>query len=161
MNNRLLVILAIIGSSFLFSSEKYNRIYLMEFENVNSNFTINNLSKALPDIIIENFEFRGDLTVEYLKSIDPYFPDKKINIDKKNALIINGRFITKDENLDIEIEMYDLSTWDMLQKKSFYCPIDDIACVHDAFLITINKMLEEYITLHEELKARRNIYSNQ
>ena len=23
------------------------------------------------------------------------------------------------------------------------------------------KMLEEYITLHEELKARRNIYSNQ
>ncbi len=68
MNNKLFIILPLITLSFLFSTEKYNYIYLMEFENVNSDFTINNLSRALPDIIIQNFEFRGDLIIEYLQN---------------------------------------------------------------------------------------------
>ena len=42
--NRLFIILITILSSLLFSREDYNRIYLMEFENVSSDFTINNSS---------------------------------------------------------------------------------------------------------------------
>ena len=48
----------------------------MEFENVNSEITINNLSRALPDIVIQNYEFRGDLSVGYLDTIEPYFPNE-------------------------------------------------------------------------------------
>ena len=80
MNNRLFIILITISTSFLFCREDYTRIYLMEFENVNSDFTINNLSRALPDIVIQNYEFRGDLTVEYLDSIDHYLPKELIRM---------------------------------------------------------------------------------
>ena len=121
----------------------------MEFENVNSDFTINNLSKALPDIIIENYEFRGDLSVEYLKTIDPYIPDANKDV-KNNALIINGRFLSNNNDIDIEIELYDLSTWELLGKKSFYCSIEDMACIHDAFLITVEDILNDYIMAEEE-----------
>ena len=74
----------------------------MEFENVNSDFTINNLSRALPDIVIQNYEFRGDLTVEYLDSIDPYLPKESSDNLKSDGLIINGRFSSSDEDVDIE-----------------------------------------------------------
>jgi len=158
MDNRAFTILIAILCSFLFSKEEYNHIYLMEFENVNSDFTINNLSKALPDIVIENYEFRGDLSVEYLKTIDPYIPDANKDV-KNNALIVNGRFLSNDNDIDIEIELYDLSTWELLGKKSFYCSIEDMACIHDAFLITIEKMLSKHIMSEEimEFEIGKNI----
>ena len=71
----------------------------MEFENINSDFTINNLSRALPDIVIENYEFRGDLIIEYLTNMDPYLP-KNDSENKVDALIINGRFSSNDKNVD-------------------------------------------------------------
>ena len=76
----------------------------MEFENVNSDFTIDNLSRALPDIVIKNYEFRGDLTVEYLTNVDPYLPNSELK-NKEDVVIINGRFISSDKNVDIEIEL--------------------------------------------------------
>ena len=149
MNSRLFTILILALSSFSFSAEEYDHIYLMEFENVKSDFTINNLSKALPDIIIQNYEFRGDLTVEYLSNIEPYIPDNSLK-EIDNAIIVNGRFMPHDDDLDIEIELYDLSSWGLLGRKSFYCPIQDMTCIHDAFLIIVEDMLSDYILAEEE-----------
>ena len=115
---------------------------------MNSDFTVNNLSKALPDIVIQNYEFRGDLTVEYLNSVEPYLPES--DSKKDSAIILNGRFMSNDDDIDIEIELYDSSTWGLLGRKSFYCPIQDMICIHDAFLITIEEMLGEYILAEEE-----------
>ena len=138
----------------------------MEFENVDSDFTINNLSRALPDIVIQNYEFRGDLSVGYLDKVDPYFPKESNNTAKQSGLIINGRFSSSKEEVDIEVELYDLSTWDMLGKKTFYCPIDNMTCIHDAFLIIVDELLEDYIIAEEERKiapgehvTKRIIYS--
>ena len=105
-------------SSLLFSKEEYSHIYLMEFENVNSDFTVNNLSKALPDIVIQNYEFRGDFSVEYLNNIDLYLP-KDDSEKTEDAIILNGRFLSTDDDIDIEIELYDLSTWGLLDKNLF------------------------------------------
>ena len=138
----------------------------MEFENVSSNFMINNLSRALPDIVIQNYEFRGDLSVEYLDSIDPYNPQESKNNFQDKSLIINGRFSSSDEDVDIEVEIYDLSTWELLGKDSFYCPIDNMLCIHDAFSIVIDELLQDYIIAEEERNigigsnvTRRIVYS--
>ena len=55
-----------------------------------------------------------------------------------------------DDDLDIEIELYDLSSWVLLGRKSFYCPIQDMTCIHDAFLIIVEDMLSDYILAEEE-----------
>jgi len=122
----------------------------MEFENVSSDFTINNLSRALPDIVIQNYEFRGDLSVGYLDSIDPYNPKESKETPENKGLIINGRFSSSEEDVDIEVELYDLSTWDLLGKDSFYCPIENMVCIHDAFSIIVDELLEEYVMAEEE-----------
>ncbi|SVD02901.1 uncharacterized protein METZ01_LOCUS355755, partial [marine metagenome] len=43
----------------------YNTIYLMEFENMQNEFTNSHLTEALPDLIKENYKFREDIQVEY------------------------------------------------------------------------------------------------
>ena len=135
---------------------------------MNSDFKIDNLSRALPDIIIQNYEFRGDLTVEYLDNIEPYFPDHHMHVNKHSAIIINGRFLSNDEDVDIEIELYDSITWELLGKQSFYCPMKDMTCIHDAFLITVQDMLKTYILVEEEREigpeksiSKRIIYSKE
>ena len=150
MNKRVFIILITVLISFLFPRESYNHIYLMEFENVNSDFTINNLTRALPDIVIQNYEFRGDLTVGYLDTIEPHFPKDSKHHNENHGLIINGRFGAFEGDVDIDVEVYDLSTWSLLGKKSFYCPEEDMVCIHDAFLIVINELLDQYIVAEEE-----------
>ena len=150
MNNKIFIILTVMLTSLLFSKEEYSHIYLMEFENVNSEITINNLSRALPDIVIQNYEFRGDLSVGYLDTIEPYFPNEYKDNRAISGLIINGRFSLSDSDVDIEVELYDLSTWDLLGKESFYCPVENMSCIHDAFLIVIDELLEDYILAEEE-----------
>ena len=149
--NRHFIILITILCSFIFSNN-YKHIYLMEFENVDSDFTINNLSRALPDIVIQNYEFRGDLSVRYLDRIDPYFPNDFKDKSQQSGLIINGRFSSSEDDVDIEVELYDLSNWDLLGRKSFYCPSDNMVCIHDAFSIVVDELLEDYIFPEEELR---------
>ena len=39
---------------FIHASQGYNTIYLMEFDNINNEFTNSHLKEALPDLIMEN-----------------------------------------------------------------------------------------------------------
>ena len=84
----------ILSSTFLLADSGYNTIYLMEFENVNSDFTVNSFKTALPDLIIENYSFRNDIVVEYAQNISPY--ERTVNYNN-TSLIVNGKFKTEDD----------------------------------------------------------------
>ena len=62
--------------SFLTAEQGYNTIYLMEFENLQNDFTNSHLKEALPDLIRENYKFREDIHVEYAGDIRPYLEQK-------------------------------------------------------------------------------------
>ena len=47
----------------LIADSGYNTIYLMEFENMQNDFTNSHLTEALPDLIKENYKFREDIRV--------------------------------------------------------------------------------------------------
>ena len=120
----------------------YNTIYLMKFENISSDFSINSFTRAFPDLIIENYAFREDINISYAEN-NPNYESKIDNPDK--SLIVNGRFKTDEERIDIDIELYDLKNWDLLSKKSFYCSKQDFICIHDAFLITIEELISPFL----------------
>ena len=96
----------------------YNSLYLMEFENVNKDFTIDHLQKAFPDLIKENYAFRTDINVEYAGDIEPYLKDP-LEDNSSSALIVNGRYFSSGKQVDVELEVYDIYTWELLQNKTF------------------------------------------
>jgi len=133
----------ILVSTILSASTQYSSLYLMEFENINKDFTINHLQKAFPDLIKENYAFRTDIQVEYAGDIEPYLSNDAF-VGENPALIVNGRYFSTGKRVDVELEAYDIHTWELLEKKNFFCNGDDVVCLHDAFLIAIEEMLSPH-----------------
>ena len=143
--NTLLMILLLFG--ILFSESGYNTIYLMEFENQQNEFTNSHLMEALPDLIKENYKFREDIKVEYAGDIRPYIEQKELS--QKNSikgLIINGRFQTINDEFHVEFEAYDIHDWKRLTRQQIFCPVHDIICLHDGFLMAIEKSISPFLT---------------
>ena len=126
----------VIISTILSASTQYRALYLMEFENINKDFTINHLQKAFPDLIKENYAFRTDIQVEYAGDIEPYLSNG-IFVGESPALIVNGRYFSTGKRVDVELEAYDIHTWELLEKKNFFCNSDDVVCLHDALVIVL------------------------
>ena len=125
----------------------YNTIYLMEFENMQNEFTNSHLTEALPDLIKENYKFREDIRVEYAGDIRPYLkPADPVEENSIRGLIINGRFQTIDDEFSVEFEAYDIQDWKRLVSRQVLCPVHDIICVHDGFLIAIEKNISPFLT---------------
>ena len=125
----------------------YNTIYLMEFENLQNEFTNSHLTEALPDLIKENYKFREDIRVEYAGDIRPYLkPTDSRDENSIRGLIINGRFQTINDEFFVEFEAYDIQDWKRLVSRQIFCPVHDIICVHDGFLMAIEKNISPFLT---------------
>ena len=147
----------LIFHSILFcSTGQYRTLYLMEFENINNDFTINHLQRALPDLIKDNYNFRKDIKVEYSGDIEPYLSESNQTY-KESALIVNGRYFSTGKRVDVEIEVYNIDTWQLLDKKTFFCNSDDVICLHDAFLIAIEEMLSPFFVDEQNENINQSI----
>ena len=141
------IIVILLASAISYSDSGYNTIYLMEFENMQNEFTNSHLTEALPDLIKENYKFREDIRVEYAGDIRPYL--KPTDLGEENSirgLIINGRFQTINDEFFVEFDAYDIQDWKRLASRQIFCPVNDIICVHDAFLINIEKSISPFLT---------------
>ena len=132
--------------SLCLSDSGYNAIYLIEFENLKNDFTNAHLKEALPDLIKENYKFREDIKVEYAGNISPHIEKyKRSDEDAIKGLIINGSFQTINDEFYIEYEAYDIHNWEQLVRRQIFCPTNDIICVHDAFLISIESSISPFL----------------
>ena len=142
---KLLIILALF--CILSAESGYNTIYLMEFENLKNDFTNSHLKEALPDLIKENYKFREDIQVEYAGDIRPYL-ERKVwtEEDPIKGLIINGRFQTLNDEFIVEFEAYDIHNWKQLVIRQVFCPLNDIICLHDGFLMAIEQSISPFLS---------------
>ena len=145
--NKYILIIALLFISVLFSESGYNTIYLMEFDNLKNDFTNSHLKEALPDLIKENYKFREDIQVDYAGDIRPYLePTTWMDEEPIKGLIINGRFQTLNDEFFVEFEAYDIHTWKQLVKRQIFCPVHDIICLHDGFLMAIEHSISPFLS---------------
>ena len=139
-------ILLISCFGILYSDTGYNTIYLMEFENQQNEFTNSHLKEALPDLIKENYKFREDINVEYAGDLRPYLEQNQSNPENSiKGLIINGRFLTNNDEFFVEFEAYDIHDWKRLVRRQIFCPVHDLICVHDGFLMAIEQTISPFL----------------
>ena len=140
-----MIILSFLG--ILIAESGYNTIYLMEFDNLKNDFTNSHLKEALPDLIKENYKFREDIQVDYAGDIRPYLEPKTWTDEEPiKGLIINGRFQTLNDEFFVEFEAYDVYSWKQLVKRQIFCPVHDIICLHDGFLIAIEHSISPFLS---------------
>ena len=118
----------------------------MEFDNLRNDFTISNLQEALPNLVKENYKFRQDIQVEYAGDIRPYLePRVWSDQEEIKGLLINGRYQTINDEIYVEFEVYDIHNWTQLIKREIFCPVQDVICLHDAFLISIEQSISPFL----------------
>ena len=138
------LVISLLG--YLFSESGYNTIYLMEFENQQNEFTNSHMAQALPDLIKENYKFRNDINIEYAGDIRPYL-EQNSTLDEEiiKGLVINGRFLTLNDEFFVEFEAYDIQSWKRLVRRQLFCPIYDLICVHDGFIMAIEESISPFL----------------
>ena len=74
-------------------------------------------------------------------------------VDRPACAFVNGSFYTTNEEFYIKFEAYDIQNWEQLVKRQIFCPIHDIICVHDAFLIAIESSISPFLADQLDLEA--------
>ena len=82
---------------------------------------------------------------------------KDSDADSIKGLIISGSFQTVNDEFYIEYEAYDIHDWRQLTNRQLSCSIHDIICVHDNFLISVERNISPF--LHDELDLEATINS--
>lgn len=145
---------AILLISTLLAETGYNTIYLMEFENIKNDFTLNQLREALPDLIKENYSFRNDISVDYAGDIRPYLePQVWTEEEPIKGMLINGHYYASDEKIHVIFEAFDIHSWKRLVKREIFCPVNDVICLHDGFLIAIESSISPFLADNLDIDA--------
>ena len=103
----------------------YNTLILLEFENISQSKTSDYLRHLLPDII-KDYNLDRDVSVEYAGKIEPYLGVD--NTKYQDALIILGKFSLNQLKVDVDIDIYDVSTWKKIDNFYFSCMRNDDVC---------------------------------
>ena len=145
-NRQISSLIILFFTSFIFPSiPGYNTIYLMEFENIDKDKTIQQFERSLPSLVKENYKFRSDVNIAYAADIHPYMEFSTDDPDAVKSLLINGKIYKDGYNLNVSIELYDAITWKVLARRSYYCRETDFVCIQDAFIILIEGIVSPYL----------------
>jgi len=113
----------------------------MEFENIGNNIVMADLSISLPNLIKENYNFRNDITVDYAGDIAPYMDFNFSGKKSMKHMLVNGKFELKDSYIFISYEVYDIKEWESLVERTIYCPYNDLVCIQESFLSSIEETI--------------------
>ena len=132
--------------TFIFSlifSSNYDTLVLLEVENSSQSKEYNSFSHKLPDMIKDNvLNENKDVIVEYAGKIEPYLGLNDTNSEKK--LLLLGKYSVQKKQIEVSLELFDLSSWSKISKDFYFCNIDDQVCFQNELLNYSTNLLPLY-----------------
>ena len=110
-------------------------IIVMNFNNISNSEKYDRLTSVFPEMIINRYSNRHDVTVTYSGSIEPDL--RKVILDDTQESIrflIDGSFFIDGFEIKINFKVYDINDWSLKTNQDLVCDIRDINCVYDKFL---------------------------
>ncbi len=133
--------------SRLFNEKLLNKnIIIMNFNNQSNNEKYDKLISVFPDMIINRYKNRDDISVTYSGSIEPDLR-KIIKSDHNNSVryLIDGSFVIDGYDIIINFKVYDINDWSLKVNRDLLCDIRDIDCVYDSFLWHIKESVDPLV----------------
>ena len=132
--------------TFIFSlifSSNYDTLVLLEFENSSQSKEYNSFSHKLPDMIKDNvLNENKNIIVEYAGKIEPYLGLN--NTDSEKKLLLLGKYSVEKKQIEVSLELFDLSSWSKISKDFYFCNIDDQVCFQNELLNYSTNLLPLY-----------------
>ena len=118
-------------------------ILVMNFTNISNIDKYDNLSKIFPDMIINRYKDRDDISVMYSGFVDPDL--KEGNASLNDRLLIDGAFSIDGYNININYKIYNINNWSLYSNQNISCDVRDTECVYDHFLWHFDKTIDPLI----------------
>ena len=122
--------------SGLFNDMVLNKnIIVMNFNNISNSEKYDRLTSVFPEMIINRYSNRDDVTVTYSGSIEPDLRKIILNDNQESIrFLIDGSFFVDGFEIKINFKVYDVNDWSLKTNQDLVCDIRDINCVYDKFL---------------------------
>ena len=130
----------------LFNEKLLNKnIIIMNFNNQSNNEKYDKLISIFPDMIINRYKNRDDISVTYSGSIEPDLRKIIKSDDNSVRYLIDGSFIIDGYNIIINFKVYDINDWSLKVNRDLSCDIRDIDCVYDSFLWNVKESVDPLV----------------
>ena len=118
-------------------------ILVMNFTNISNIDKYDKLVTALPDMIVNRYKDRNDITVLYSGSIDPDLNSSTLSSD--NRFLVDGSFLIEGYSVNINYKIYAIDGWKLYSEQNILCDIRDKECIYDDFLWAIEQSIAPLI----------------
>ena len=139
MYSRLYICLSLISILLpldLEENSSYQNLYLMNFDNILENQSIQYLSEKFPQLIKDEYSNESYLNILDSPKILKSF---RYNPDLENGLIINGKYFISNNLIVVSFDAYDVDTWDKQASRTYYCDNEDVECIEKAFIACVQE----------------------
>ncbi len=121
-------------------------IIVMNFNNLSNNEKYDNLISIFPEMIINRYKNRDDVTVTYSGSIEPDLRKViKSDSSKSARFLIDGSYSIDGYEIKVNFKIYDINDWSLKTNQNLTCDVRDVDCVYDSFLWNIKKSVDPLV----------------
>ena len=103
--------------------------YVIPFDNIKDDPTIDWIASGLSDMISNRFKSEPGLLIQGKKDLEIIMNDRSLMlkqpISSRNLLLL-GKYYRQLEKINISIQLIDLATWDQIDKKDIAAEYSDI-----------------------------------
>ena len=151
---RLTLVVTLIFSSFLVAAKANVYLYVLPFDNLKADPTIDWISSSLTDMVRGSFLNQNSILIKNEQDLEKVMNDRSLMLKQprgsRNLLFI-GKYFRKLEQVHASIQIIDLSTWNELNSESLTSLYTDMPGLNKNLSIATKKLIEPYLPKGQEL----------
>ena len=120
-------------------------IIIMNFSNLSNIDKYDKLISTFPEMVINRYKDRKDVSVMRSGLIYPDVREKTITSDD-SRLLLDGSFNVNGDRIFISYKIYDVNSWVVLDTQEIECDLRNLDCVYDSFLWNVEQSFDPLIT---------------
>ena len=145
MRKTLIILMFISG---LFARQSIVYFYVIPFDNLKDDPTIEWIASGLSDMVSNRFKSEPGLLVQNKKDLEVIMNDRSLMLKQPIAsrnLLLLGKYYRQLEKINVSLQLIDLATWDQIETKDISAEYSDITKMKKEIGDNIQEMISSYL----------------
>jgi len=142
------ILLNILCVSALFGRDPSVFVYVLPFDNIQNDPTVEWIAPGLSDMAIQELNTIFGVKVKDKGDLETVMNDRSMMLKQprgsKNILVL-GKFNRQLDNIHVSIQMVDIANWDELAKENITDSYSQVSALNKKVGETVREMLEPYL----------------
>jgi len=142
--------------SGLFARQSIVYFYVIPFDNIKDDPTIEWIASGLSDMISNSFKTEPGLLIQDKKDLEIMMNDRSLMLKQPIAsrnLLLLGKYYRQLEKINVTVQLIDLATWDQIEKRDIAAEYSDITKMKKEVRDDVRSMISTYLPKGKNQKS--------